>query len=102
MRAGLLPRLSGDVIAVYIEATASETEARLLGGLRKRCPAMPANFGLKETVAALRRSQGIPLGKKVVIVLDQFEQWLHAKKEEANGMQPLRKNLSIASGRCAL
>ena len=29
-----------------------------------------------------RRGQGIPSGKKVVIVLDQFEQWLHAKKEE--------------------
>src|SRR5208337_2645960 len=27
---------------------------------------------------------GIPVGKKVVIVLDQFEQWLHAKKEETN------------------
>jgi hypothetical protein len=33
-------------------------------------------------LAALRRGQGIPIGKKVLIVLDQFEQWLHAKKEE--------------------
>ncbi len=33
-------------------------------------------------MAALRRGQGIPLGKKVLIVLDQFEQWLHAKKED--------------------
>ncbi len=41
-------------------------------------------MGLKETLAALRRGQGIPVGKKVVIVLDQFEQWLHAKKEEEN------------------
>ena len=24
------------------------------------------------------------MGKKVLIVLDQFEQWLHAKKEEEN------------------
>ena len=29
----------------------------------------------------MRRGQGIPAGKKVLIVLDQFEQWLHAKKE---------------------
>jgi formylglycine-generating enzyme required for sulfatase activity len=35
-------------------------------------------------LAALRRGQGIPIGKKVVIVLDQFEQWLHGKKEEEN------------------
>jgi formylglycine-generating enzyme required for sulfatase activity len=72
------------VIAVYIEATAEETEARLLNGLRKRRPALPANLSLKETLAALRRGQGIPVGKKVLIILDQFEQWLHAKKEEAN------------------
>jgi serine/threonine protein kinase len=84
VKAGLLPRLAGHVIAVYLEATAEETENRLLNGLRKRCPALPANLGLKETLAALRRGQGLPVGKKVVIVLDQFEQWLHAQKEEAN------------------
>jgi len=81
VKAGLLPRLSEDVIAVYVEATAEETEARLLNGLRKKLPALD-HRPLKETLAALRRGQGIPVGKKVVIVLDQFEQWLHAKKEE--------------------
>ena len=84
VKAGLLPRLSDDVIAVYVEATAEETETRLLNGLRKRCPALSDNLSLKETLAALRRGQGIPAGKKVLIVLDQFEQWLHAKKEETN------------------
>src|SRR5262249_27817509 len=43
---------------------------------------LPSNLGLKETLASLRRGQGIPAGKKVLIVLDQFEQWLHARKEE--------------------
>src|SRR5947209_12965720 len=82
--AGLLPRLSDKVIAVYVEATAEETETRLLNGLRKRCPALAPNLGLKETLAALRRGQALPAGKKVLIVLDQFEQWLHAKKDEDN------------------
>jgi len=84
VKAGLLPRLADNVIVVYVEATAQETEPRLLNGLRKRCPALPAHMGLKEALAALRRGQGIPAGKKVVIVLDQFEQWLHARKEEEN------------------
>jgi len=84
VKAGLLPRLSNNVIAVYLEATAEETETRLLNGLRKRCPSLPNNLGLKETLAALCRGQGIPVGKKVLIVLDQFEQWLHAKKDEEN------------------
>ncbi len=84
VKAGLLPRLSEKVIAVYVEATADETETRLLNGLRKRCPDLSVTLGLKDTLAALRRGQGIPKGKKVLIVLDQFEQWLHAGREEEN------------------
>jgi serine/threonine protein kinase/formylglycine-generating enzyme required for sulfatase activity len=92
VKAGLLPRLSDDVIAVYVEATAQETESRLLIGLRKRCPALPDPFGLKESLAALRQGQGIPPGKKLLIVLDQFEQWLHARQEEnAELVQALRQ-----------
>ena len=93
VKAGLLPRLSQDVIAVYIESTPEETEARLLYGLRKRCPALEDNLSLKESLAALRRGQGIPIGKKVLIVLDQFEQWLHARKqvEHTDLVQALRQ-----------
>jgi serine/threonine protein kinase/formylglycine-generating enzyme required for sulfatase activity len=82
VKAGLLPRLADNVLAVYVEATADGTESRLLGGLRKRCPDLPADLGLKETLAALRRGQSLPAGKKVLVVLDQFEQWLHARREE--------------------
>lgn len=82
VQAGLLPRLSANVIAVYVEATPEGTEARLLGGLRKHCPGVPGEVDLKQTLAALRRGQGIPAGKKVLIVLDQFEQWLHATKPD--------------------
>jgi formylglycine-generating enzyme required for sulfatase activity len=78
VKAGLLPRLAPSVVAVYVEATAAETEARLLTSLRKQCPGLPADLGLKEALAALRRGQGVPAGKKVLLVLDQFEQWLHA------------------------
>ena len=79
-KAGLLPRLSPDVLPVYVEATAEETETRLLNGLRKRCASLSGQWRLTETLAALRRGQGLPLGKKVLIVLDQFEQWLHARQ----------------------
>jgi len=78
VKAGLLPRLSDGVIAVYVEATAEKTEARLLNGLRKCSPALPDNLRLKETLATLRRGQTIPPGKKAWIVLDQFQKWLHA------------------------
>jgi serine/threonine protein kinase/formylglycine-generating enzyme required for sulfatase activity len=84
VKAGLLPRLSGAVVSVYVEAVAGETETRLLNGLRKQCPLLPANLGSKESLSALRRGQGIAVGRKVLIVLDQFEQWLHANKDEEN------------------
>src|SRR5262249_23642786 len=73
---------SRDVIAVYVEATADETSSRLLKGLRKACPSLPPTLGLKETIAALRRGQAVPSDHKVLIVIDQFEQWLHTRKEE--------------------
>ncbi len=84
VKAGLLPHLAGDVLAVYIEATAEETEARLLKGLQKRFPDLPAHLGLVETLTHLRRAPELLQGKKVVLVLDQFEQWLHARREEQN------------------
>jgi formylglycine-generating enzyme required for sulfatase activity/tetratricopeptide (TPR) repeat protein len=84
VKAGLLPRLADHILPVYMEATADQTEARLLAGLRKHCPAVSAEGGLKGALAALRRGQGLPSGKKVLLVLDQFEQWLHASKEEAH------------------
>ncbi len=84
VKAGLLPRLADHVTTVYIEATAGDTETRLLNGLRKRFPAPAAPSGLTETLGALRRGQGVPEGKKVLIVLDQFEQWLHTRRGEEN------------------
>jgi len=84
LKAGLLPRLSENVIPIYIEATPEETETRLLHGIRKRCPTLDDGLVLKETLAALRQGRGVPVGKKVLIVLDQFEQWLHAKMKDDN------------------
>ena len=84
VKAGLLPRLDPGVVAIYIEATPDQTEHRLLNALRRRFPALPDALGLIESLAALRRGTGLSKGKKLLIVLDQFEQWLHAKKENVN------------------
>ncbi len=78
VKAGLLPRLSKDVVAVYIEAAADETQTRILRGLRKQSPELPNELGFVESFAWLRRSEG----RKVVFVLDQFEQWLQAHRGE--------------------
>jgi eukaryotic-like serine/threonine-protein kinase len=85
VKAGLLPRLSDSVVHVYVEATAAETEARLLKGLRRHGSGLPKDDrNLVETLAALRRGGGQRGTKKVLLVLDQFEQWLHGRREEHN------------------
>ncbi len=92
VKAGLLPRLSDNVIVIYVEATSEDTETRLLSGLHKQCPGCSANLGLKDAMAELRRGYSVPAGKKVLLVLDQFEQWLHAKRADNNSelVQALR------------
>ena len=82
VKAGLLPRLGPHVLPVYIEATAEETEARLLKVLRKVCPELARGLGLVDSLATLRRERILPPGRKVLLVLDQFEQWLFARRGE--------------------
>jgi serine/threonine protein kinase/formylglycine-generating enzyme required for sulfatase activity/tetratricopeptide (TPR) repeat protein len=84
VKAGLLPRLGKHVLAVYVEATGEETEARLLRGIQKACPELPRGSGVVDSLAQLRRGRILPSQQKVLLVLDQFEQWLNAKRGEEN------------------
>jgi eukaryotic-like serine/threonine-protein kinase len=84
VKAGLLPRLDTNVLPVSIEATREETPARLLRGLRQACPGLRDDLGLVESLAALRRGEGLRSAEKVVLVLDQFEQWLSARRGAQN------------------
>ena len=79
MKAGILPRLTGDVVVAYVEATPDETETRILRELRKRISDLPPQLGLAESFSWLRRRER---GRKVLVILDQFEQWLHAHRSE--------------------
>jgi formylglycine-generating enzyme required for sulfatase activity len=56
----------------------------LLKGLRRQVQDMPGDVGLIEALAALRRGWYLESDQKVLLVLDQFEQWLHAKRNEEN------------------
>ena len=80
VKAGLLPRLSDHVLRVYVEATPDHTESDLLKGIRWKCPDLPLELGLVETLAALQDGGDLPPGSKLLLVLDQFEQWLLANR----------------------
>ncbi len=84
VKAGLLPRLGKHIFSVYVEATPDETEARLLRTLRKVCAELPTGLGLVDSLAAVRKGRVLRSGQKVLLVLDQFEQWLHARRGEEN------------------
>jgi serine/threonine protein kinase/tetratricopeptide (TPR) repeat protein len=80
VKAGLMPCLSRNIVTVYVEATADDTENRILQGLRNRMPELALNQNLGETLGNIRIGQG----RKVVIFIDQFEQWLHAHRTESD------------------
>ena len=82
VKAGLLPRLAGHVIPVYLEATrrGDRGPADCAG-----CPG-PVPAWLGDLVWPMRwrvrRGRVLPAERKVLIVLDQFEQWLFAHRAE--------------------
>ncbi len=79
VKAGLLPNLASTrVLDVYVESTAYDTEVRLFKSLRQRCPAIPDDVSLPEVFFALRTRSYAPMDKKIIVVLDQFEQWLYS------------------------
>ncbi len=80
LKAGLLPRLAAHVRSVHIEATADDTEQRLLTRLKKACPALPDDAGLVDSLALVRKGRVLGAGRKLLLVIDQFEQWLHARR----------------------
>ncbi len=85
VKAGLLPHLSKDVTTVYLEATADNTEAKLLQSVLRKCSvARNQDLDLRSLFAAIRRGD-VPLeGQKLLVVIDQFEQWLYAHPNGKN------------------
>jgi formylglycine-generating enzyme required for sulfatase activity len=70
------------VQSIYVEATVDDTEQRLLRRLQRKYPDLPADVGLAECLAAVRRGSGPNEDQKLLIVIDQFEQWLHGKADD--------------------
>jgi serine/threonine protein kinase/formylglycine-generating enzyme required for sulfatase activity len=79
VKAGLFPQLASSIAAIYVECAPDGTEVRLLKALQSRCPDLNKESGLVQSLARLRREPGLGGGKKVLLILDQFEQWLHRR-----------------------
>jgi len=81
VRAGLLPRLSPTVRTVYMDAYGDDVEQRLLRLIQRQLGADSDAVDLPACLAAVRRGDRLARTEKLLIVLDQFEQWLHGKDE---------------------
>jgi formylglycine-generating enzyme required for sulfatase activity len=56
----------------------------VLKGLRRLVPTLAGDLGLIDSLSEVRRGKHLRAGQKVLLVLDQFEQWLNARRDEAN------------------
>lgn len=77
LKAGLLPRLSKHVQAVFVESGRDRLEEKLRDAVCRACPEIDRNTCLVDAIALIRRGRSLPRGRKLFIVIDQFEQWLN-------------------------
>ena len=97
VRAGLIPVLNEYVVSIAIDATAEGTESRLLGELRKVAGPLSHSLDLQASLAWIIQNPGALGGRKLLLVIDQFEQWLHATRGQTEG--PLASALRLCDGR---
>lgn len=98
VKAGLMPLISDRVETIYVEATTEDTEVRIIKAVKNRFPAVPENLSVPELMAGLAhgkwRERGRP--RKILLVLDQFEQWL--TREELYDASQLVRGLKHCDG----
>ena len=82
IRAGVVPQLGASVRVLVIEAAHDETERRLTAEIHRYFPGLPSGQSLAELLADIREGSALPPGEKLVIVIDQFEQWLHGWRQD--------------------
>ena len=96
VKAGLLPELSDEVKTIYVESTKQETEIRLLKALRQRFPKLEKDISLPEAFVLIRDGGLLEEGEKLLVIIDQFEQWLACYGSEKETQ--LRSALRHADG----
>lgn len=87
VKAGVLPQLSDEVDTIYIEATDQGTEDNLHQQLSIKFGDLTKDMDLGQSIAAIRNRPMMD-GHKLLIIIDQFEQWLQARYH-SNGVKLL-------------
>jgi serine/threonine protein kinase/formylglycine-generating enzyme required for sulfatase activity len=79
IRAGVMPLVSEMCIAVFVEAKPNDLEIDLVSGIHRVFPQFAAEPDLRELLIRIR-SSGNPSRPKLILVIDQFEQWLNQNR----------------------
>lgn len=82
MRAGVLPLVEKEVLAIYLEAKPESLEQDLAKQIRKHFGFLGASDSLQEILTRVRQHIGSRGTKKLVLIVDQFEQWLNVHRED--------------------
>lgn len=96
LRAGILPRLPRNIKAVVIDGARENTDSALVAELCRQFPGLPSDATLGEILAQLREGTWLAAGEKLVLVFDQFEQWLHVWRQDEAA--PLLETLRQCDG----
>ncbi len=94
VRAGILPRLSRNVIPVYADCTDRGTEQRIIEAVDASFGESTCDMDILRRFVAIRESSRRKRNPKVLIILDQFEQWLHGRTNIA------QERLTMALRQC--
>lgn len=98
VRAGLLPVLDGEaILSVCLDTTSGDTESILLNDIAHVCQMGSVPATLSDLLREIRQGRVVPPGgRKLLVILDQFEQWLHQHSGNYEGC--LLEALSQADG----
>ena len=84
VKAGLLPRLAKHVLSVYLEATPERRRHGCSMACARRALNCRPSWGWSIRWRACEEARSFAPGQKVLLVLDQFEQWLLARRGAEN------------------
>ncbi len=84
VRAGLMPLLPSQVNPVYLECTPNQTEERLVRQIAHRIDSVQSDDSLPDVLRQFRRGEHLADEDRLLIILDQFEQWLYGNGDYAH------------------
>lgn len=80
LKAGLLPILSDQVTPIYVDCCTGDVEHRLSRRLNMLAGEATPQATLTAQMTSIRREGNLRGPGKILIILDQFEQWLHQRR----------------------